>query len=137
MTTYRYCLFNRPLGIGAQPKGVIATEPRPAEGENWYEIARHGFAIYDRKLSYEEEKAFELAPVLGQADLDDLAAQVADSYAQHKEDIIDMVDHGEKAWVASNFLETGRRLYSGYRPALPENFPQLVYHRLITGQNHE
>lgn len=70
MTTYRYCLFNRPLGIGAQPKGVVTTEPRPAEGEDWYDIARHGFVIYDRKLTPDEEKAFELPPILGQDDLE-------------------------------------------------------------------
>ena len=137
MTSYRYCLFNRPLGIGAQPKGVVATEPRPAEGEDWYEIARHGFVIYDRKLTHDEEKAFELPPILGQDDLDALAQDVAASYAKYRGDIVEMLANKERAWVAANFTEKARRMYPGYAPALPEGFPAQVYRYLTTDKGHE
>ena len=130
---FTYCLVNRPFMIGAQPKaGFIKTEPRPSEDDDLYQVARHGFAIYDRKLTHEEEKSFELAPVLSKEDLDDLAAQVANSYTKYRDAIIEMVANKEREWVANNFFEKARRLYPGYSPALPEYFPQLVYHKLVS-----
>lgn len=77
-----------------------------------------------------QEKSFELAPVLNPEDLDDLAAKVACDYREHRSAIV-MMNGEDKAWVRTAFFEKGRRLYPGYHPALPDNFPDLVYGKLM------
>jgi|SRR5882672_1994213 len=58
-TTYRYACFNRPPGIGAVPKGYTNYEPHVPDVPS----ARHGVISYDRELTEEEVKQYELVPL--------------------------------------------------------------------------
>lgn len=61
MSEFKYAMVNRPVGIGTAPKGVVRTEDRPKPNEAHYDMARNGVAVYDRKLTHEETKSFEMA----------------------------------------------------------------------------
>lgn len=75
---HRYALVNRPAGVGAVPKeGMVRVEPRPDKGQDHYDMARHGFVIYDRELTAKEQQDFELAPALDGAGQEALAAELA------------------------------------------------------------
>jgi hypothetical protein len=58
-TVYRYACFNRPPGIGAVPKGWTNYEPHVPDVPS----ARHGVISYDRELTEEEVKQYELVPL--------------------------------------------------------------------------
>ncbi|MBK8117397.1 MAG: hypothetical protein IPK44_24225 [Candidatus Accumulibacter sp.] len=60
---YRYGLVNRPASMGAVPNIEYTIEPRPLPGQPHHDIARHGIMVTGRKLTDEEVKAFELAPI--------------------------------------------------------------------------
>jgi hypothetical protein len=60
---YRYAAVNRPPGYASVPDGYIRVENRPNKGEPFYELARHGFVIYDRELTLKELNSYELVKV--------------------------------------------------------------------------
>lgn len=129
---YRYCLYNRPFSLGAQPKeGWVRCEPRPAPGEPHHELARHGIVVYDRKLTQEEERSFELPPILSRAAVSELATQVSDRYAHYRDEIWVRYCKGDRDWLEGDFLETGRSLYPGLPPSLPRYFAELVFLKLF------
>lgn len=61
---YLYALYARPAGIGCLPADYVEILPRPAVGGPYADVARHGIACYERELSAEEVKAFELPQLL-------------------------------------------------------------------------
>lgn len=106
MAEYRYAMVNRPLSIGTCPKGWVGVEPQPAKGEPHHDAARHGILVYDRKLTEQEMRSYELAPILDDAGEAELAERVVAFYADDveyfaglaHEDAADLVMHGaEKA----------------------------------------
>ena len=56
---YRYACFNRPPAIGAVPKGHIDWEQHVPDVPS----ARHGVISYDRRLTDQEVKQYELVPL--------------------------------------------------------------------------
>lgn len=62
---YQYAMVNRPFGLGTAPtSGFLQVLPRPGRGQPHHDMARHGVAVYERALTHEETKNFELAPML-------------------------------------------------------------------------
>lgn len=55
---YEYKMTQRPFGIGCQPKGWI-----DCINSNRGETGYHSIAVYDRELTGEEIRKFELTPV--------------------------------------------------------------------------
>ena len=55
---YKYGMLLRPFSIGAQPKGVVSVEDA-----NKYVSGYWDFITYNRKLSAEELKQFELEEI--------------------------------------------------------------------------
>ena len=129
---YRYCLYNRPFSLGAQPKeGWVRCEPRPAPGEPHHDLARHGIVVYNRKLTQEEERSYELPPILSRQAISELATQVADSYTKYREGIWEQHLEGEQAWIEDAFLDKAGKLYPGLPPSLPRYFAELVFLKLF------
>ena len=95
---YRYALVNRPPGPGATPRdGMIRVDPRPEEDADHYDMARHGIAVYDHELTPEEQKNFELAPIVeGEA-----RAALAEQLAQKQKYVaktIELADEDPDFW---------------------------------------
>lgn len=95
---YRYALVNRPPGPGATPRdGMIRVDPRPEEDADHYDMARHGIAVYDHELTPDEQKNFELAPIVeGEA-----RAALAEQLAQKQKYVaktIELADEDPDFW---------------------------------------
>lgn len=61
----RYGLVNRPAGIGCLPHGLrYQVHPRPGAGEPHHHLARHGIVEFERALTMDEARGFELAPLV-------------------------------------------------------------------------
>ena len=67
-------------------------EPRPAKGQPFYESARHGILVTRRPLTDAEIKNFELVRLVGEADLPDLAVQVAQPLLEYAENYIEIAE---------------------------------------------
>jgi hypothetical protein len=93
-TEYRYSLVNRPIAPGAVPRdGLVRAEPRPQKGEDHYESARHGIAVYSRQLTDKEIRNFELSPIIEGADREKLIDQLA---AELDDDDLDAAEEDQK-----------------------------------------
>ncbi len=57
---FSYGLRNRPLSLGAQPKGWIIDSLRPGDGTR---DTRHGIVDYPHELTENEVSAYELVPM--------------------------------------------------------------------------
>lgn len=57
---YRYGALNRPIGFATVPRGYVDVEP-PVEGQP---RTRHGVVVYDRPLTPDETKSYELYPYI-------------------------------------------------------------------------
>lgn len=62
---HRYALQYRSANPGTVPRGFSQLLPRPAAGDPWFDVARHGIICYEWALSPEQTKAFELPEILG------------------------------------------------------------------------
>lgn len=71
-----YGMNNRPLSIGTQPKGFTDHQPN-------HEAFRHGAVAYDRPLSEEEQKSFELTPIRDKSDISDVAKKVVSELGEY------------------------------------------------------
>lgn len=58
MEEWKYACVNRPPMFGAVPGGAIRHDPPDPE----IPMARHGFVVYDRELTDEECRSYELYP---------------------------------------------------------------------------
>lgn len=99
-TTFRYGLFNRPAGIGTVPAGLeFSVEPRPDKGQPFYESARHGILVTKRPLTDAEIKNFELVRLAGEADLPDVAAQVAKPMLKYAASYLASIEQGSRMFT--------------------------------------
>ena len=121
-TEYRYGLFNRPADIGTVPKGMLRVDPRPEEGvddteNDHYQTARHGVVVYDRKLTDEETKQFELSPLLSGKDLDDAIAKTVSELSDYAPEYVRMAaqDREQFTTAAYNAME---RSATAFKPSI-------------------
>lgn len=128
---YRYAMVNRPVGVGTAPIGVKRVDARPDSGSDHHDYARHGIAVYDRKLTDAETKQFEMAPI---ADADDqlvIAKAIANDLREYAAGYIEMAKEDRR-----EFNETvAQRLQLssvGYAPSVGDigAFASLVLKRL-------
>ena len=89
-TVWRYALVNRPAGIGAVPPNFAAVADQPAAGEPYSGVARNGIISYDRPLTDKEIADFELKLIPTHADLDALAATVAEKMSDYAAQYLEM-----------------------------------------------
>ena len=81
-TSYYYAMELRPLQLGAQPKGHSGTG---------LEFGRHGWIRYDRELTLDEVKSFELRPI----------TEVGD---KHSKEILDWLESKEPWYHTYQYL---------------------------------
>nr|WP_314431656.1 hypothetical protein [uncultured Pantoea sp.] len=91
-TVWRYALVNRPAGIGAVPPNFAAVADQPAAGEPYSGVARNGIISYDRPLTDKEIADFELKLIPTHADLDALAATVAEKMSDYAAQYLEMLE---------------------------------------------
>ncbi len=124
---YRYAMRNRPVGIGTAPKDFISTEPRPGEGEPHYEMARNGVAVYDRKLTDEETKNFEMSPMVEGEGMNEYADAVIEKMGRYASKYAEM-DADEFSNEVADKLSSADK---GYRPSLNiDDLASLVKKRI-------
>ena len=110
---FRYGLINRPLDAFTAPKGFTGSEPAPAEHSDY---ARHGIVVYDRRLTPEEVKAFELAVIIdGDEARNGVAASFVASLGEYApryakmsrenagRDVADMLHSNFKKWAVEQY----------------------------------
>lgn len=107
---HRYALVNRPAGLGAVPKeGMVRVEPRPEKGQDHYDMARHGFVVYDRELTANEQQDFELAPALDGEARAAVAAQLAMNLPpRYVEKSIEMAAKNPGYWAQTVASQLGK-----------------------------
>ena len=142
-TEYRYGLFNRPADIGTVPKGMLRVDPRPEEGvdddteNDHYQTARHGVVVYDRKLTDEETKQFELSPLLSGKDLDDAIAKTVFELSDYAPEYVRMAaqDREQFTTAAYNAME---RSATAFKPSIGNftEFENKVLAGLKGGSDH-
>ena len=71
-------------------------EPRPDKGQPFYESARHGILVTKRPLTDAEIKNFELVRLAGEADLPDVAAQVAKPMLNYAAAYLDIIEQDSR-----------------------------------------
>jgi hypothetical protein len=93
---YRYGALNRPPGYASVPKGYIRVDAAiPGEPRT-----RHGVVVYDRPLTDEEVRAYELYPYMPLAEVVARVLPTFDEYGQEYADIVRSVgNHGIKSEV--------------------------------------
>lgn len=75
---FKYALQLRPASLGTIPDGNTAILPRPENVDDpYYDYMRHGAVTYNRKLTDEEVKGFDLLYLPGGDELQSLAEQIA------------------------------------------------------------
>ena len=122
---FMYALANRPFGIGTAPKDCLQTLPQPAPGEPHHEVALHGIVCYQRELTPDEVKAFELPRLLGPKDLPQLAALISDEMAEYAKGYLDMADKSP-AHFADRIKRSARAVWPGYPPSVAD--PAALLH---------
>lgn len=128
---YRYAMVNRPAGLGTCPKDFVGIEDRPAKGKDHYDYARNGVVVYNRELTDQETKQYELAPMLEGKDRDDVAKSVAKDMAEYAEDYLQEAEDDFLSFVrdmSSRVKDVSR----GYPPSLGDwgDFAKLVVKNL-------
>ena len=76
---HRYGAQYRPPGFGTVPKGMVRVDP-PLPG---VPETRHGVAVFDRPLTDEEVRGYELAPYIPLADVVDRMFARVDRYGEN------------------------------------------------------
>ncbi|MEY2875838.1 MAG: hypothetical protein RLZZ373_3209 [Pseudomonadota bacterium] len=100
---YRYALVNRPPAPGSIPAGLTYTlDPRPAKGQPFEDVARHGIMVTDRELTEAELKSFELLRVDSGS-----TARVASRVAEDMRDYADAYSEMYESGDASDLSEFG------------------------------
>lgn len=75
---FKYALQLRPASLGTIPDGNVAILPRPDNTDDpYYDYMRHGAVTYDRRLTEDEIKGFDLLYLPGSDELQSLADQIA------------------------------------------------------------
>lgn len=122
---FRYCLVNRPAGIGCVPRMAFEVEPRPQPGAAHHDWARHGVLVVERPLTVQELQSFELVPVvdspaalrwLAERVVDDGLGEYASAYVQAHVD--DPQEFRAVVKAAVSRLDAGVRYSLGDEQAL-------------------
>ena len=106
---YRYALYNRPACFGTVPRDINYTiQPRPDEGCDHYQRARHGILVSDRQLSDDECCDYELYAIVEpdselELSLLNKVGKVVNEYASYWIEEC-KIDKGEFILVASSEL---------------------------------
>lgn len=132
---FKYALVNRPFGIGTCPKeGVVGTDNRPAKGHDHYDMARHGIVIYDRKLTDQETKNFELAFIADGHDRLEIAHDVAETMKRYAKPYLEMYTGSadDRDDFVKNVSQKLKSSAKGYPPSVGNigEFADLVALRL-------
>ena len=135
---YRYAMVNRPAGLSTVPKGFIRLEERPSAGLPHYAAARNGVVVYDRKLTDDETKKYEMSPMVDGDVLHEYADNIANEMKKYasqyvklaNNDIADFIDK-----VKNRLSESS----AGFRPSIGDinHLAELVKNKLsdaITGK---
>jgi GNAT superfamily N-acetyltransferase len=111
MHEYRYGARNRPPGYATVPKGFIRVDPPPFPQEA---RVRHGIVVYDRRLTDEEVRGYELHPYMPLAEIVDGVIASLGEYAR------DYADN-----VREESAEQVRSETSGYLDEEPKPFTDV------------
>lgn len=123
-TVWRYALVNRPAGIGAVPPNFAAVAEQPAAGEPYSGVARNGIISYDRPLTDKEIADFELKLIPTHADLDALAATVAEKMSDYAAQYLEMSEE-EPDTYAKQVRMVARKQLTGV--AYPEGEDEAYF----------
>ena len=107
-------MVNRPSGIGTIPRGLqYQLEARPEKGEPHHDMARHGILVTERKLTIEELRSFELAPLVEGTAIGGLAERIcADGMSEYAAEYIETY-RDEPEQFCRNVSDRARRLDHG------------------------
>ena len=128
---YKYAMVNRPAGMATCPKGFIRLEDRPSKNEEHYDYARNGVAIYDRELTDQETKSFEMAPMLDSEGKKAFAEKIAKTMSKYAKDYVEMAED-DFAEFASDMPNRVKKASTGYPPSVGDwaQFAKLVLENL-------
>lgn len=103
-TLHCYGLRYRPLDIGTAPKGHVRLDPAwtPDYGAA---LSRHGVVVFDRKLTPEEVRQFELVPELDDEDKAALLQACSQDLGEYAQGYVEMVDDGDRAYFDTAVLQ--------------------------------
>ena len=135
---YRYAMVNRPAGLSTVPKGFIRLEERPSAGSPHYAAARNGVVVYDRKLTDDETKKYEMSPMVDGDDLHEYADNIANEMKEYASQYVKLANND----IADFIDEVKNRLSessAGFRPSIGDinHLAELVKNKLsdaITGK---
>lgn len=125
---FRYAMVNRPVGISCNPKdGFIRSEDRPARGKDHYDMARNGVAVYNRRLTDQETKSFEMSFMADGKEREALARLVIKAFGRYADRY---KEEAEK--YPDDFADTVndklKGSYTGFRPSVGDmdEFAKIV-----------
>jgi len=133
MKHYRYAMVNRPVGIGTCPKDFVAVEERPAAGKPHHDMARNGVVVYDRRLTDHEQKQFELAYMLDDAnDLAEFADMVIERFGEYAEQYLEMRSENAQHFEREVRQKLKTATKDSHMPSVPSEgqFAAIVASRL-------
>lgn len=118
---YRYAMMNRPASAYSAPKDFVALEDRPAQGAAHYDEARNGVAVYDRPLTDDETKQWEMSPMVDGDDLKPYVDHVVENMGEYGSRYLSVPpDRFESA------VDNSMRRYSrGFRPSIADR-PKFI-----------
>ena len=124
---YRYGMPLRPLSLNTCPDGYERVE---APDSDYERAARHGVLVYDRPLTSEEVKQFELPLLIPKESNEALAEYVLDSGPhKHLDDYMDEFEEPIPTFVQSGFLKMLERSHDGLIALEDEmDYMQAFYH---------
>ena len=99
---YSYALVNRPVGIGAIPRGLqFSVSPRPEKGQPHHDMARHGILLTERQLTTDELRSFELAPLAEGEVLEALSDAIAVDMSEYAQGYLEEFEAGPRDFEAT------------------------------------
>lgn len=128
---YRYAMVNRPAGLSTVPKGFIRLEERPSAGSPHYAAARNGVVVYDRKLTDDETKKYEMSPMVDGDDLHEYADNIANEMKEYASQYVELANND----IAGFIDEVKNRISessAGFRPSIGDinHLAELVKNKL-------
>jgi hypothetical protein len=113
---HRYGVPLRPINLGTVPRDYSAVEKHPK--------FKHGVAVYDKPLTSEQIRNFELEPILTPAEIDKRVDGIAQAVDAYKDSYLKMIDKEPdyfRQMVADQFRKQG--------PGHVDDFGELVKDR--------
>lgn len=131
-STYQYALYARPVGIGTVPKGFCAVLERPAAGHPFFEVARHGIVCYERELSAQEVKAFELPLLLDEPQYAQAVALLQTDLGSYARGYLEMAE-SEPDNFEHHLRDRLRALWPGHPPVVSEISMSVLKDKVMDG----